>query len=259
MIDDLLVALFAFMASFLVGVTSIGGVLVVPGLVFAFGYGVHDAITATLLAGLPGGILALAMSLRRGTLDRRMCAALWLGALPGAFAGAALLPLIPAAALLWLVVAILLASGARSLVTHAQAHRDERTFVTPSLAAIGAGVGVLSAITGTGGPIWLMPILVWRYVAPLTAVALCQAIVVPIAVFASLGNFATGDIDLRLALILALPGVAGIFAGVRVAHALRIVWLHRAVALVMIATGMVIAARLLLVAVAPDVILQRLP
>ena len=90
-----------------------------------------------------------------------------------------------------------------------------------------------------------MPILAWRRVAPLTAVAICQAITVPICAFASLGNFLTGAFDLRVAAILAIVQIFGVYTGVRVAHALPVPWLRRAVALMMIISGIAIALRLL--------------
>jgi uncharacterized membrane protein YfcA len=221
-------------------------VLVVPALVFGLGVGLHEAIGATLLSFRPSGLVALAISLRRGTLDRAMCAALWAGALPGALAGALALPFLPQRALLWLLVTILVASSLHSLARRPKVAGAKPALGASTLASIGAGVGAVSAITGTGGPISLMPILTWRQVAPLTAIAMCQAITVPISVFASIGNALTGVIDLRVAAILALSKTVGIFVGVRLAHVLPVAWLRRAVALMMLISGIVIALRLLL-------------
>jgi uncharacterized membrane protein YfcA len=53
------------------------------------------------------------------------------------------------------------------------------------LAAIGAGVGYVSALTGTGGPVSLMPVLLALKVDVLSAVGLGQAIQVPIGALAT--------------------------------------------------------------------------
>ncbi len=245
MTGDVLVALLGFFTALIVGVTSVGGVLVVPALVFGLGVDIHTAISAALLSFLPSAIVTLVVGLRRGTLERTMCAALWLGALPGALVGALALPWVPADALLWLIVVLLIVSALRSLAVLVVAGDDQQRLSAPVLATIGMSVGAVSAITGTGGAVSLMPILAWRHVAPLTAVVMCQTITVPISAFATLGNAMTGTIDLRIASILAVAQIFGIFVGVRIAHALPVAWLQRAVALMMIVSGIAIAVRLL--------------
>ncbi|MBM3479153.1 MAG: hypothetical protein FJX69_08040 [Alphaproteobacteria bacterium] len=78
------------------------------------------------------------------------------------------------------------------------------------MAALGLFVGIVSALTGTGGPVTLMPILAWRGVDPRRAVPLCQMITPPIAILASLGYAVAIDPDWRLVGLLALSSTAGL-------------------------------------------------
>lgn len=113
-----------------------------------------------------------------------------------------------------------------------------------TLTGVGFIVGVGSALTGTGGPTLLLPLLVWLRVPMLTAVGLAQAIQLPVAALATLGNAAHGDIDWRLSVALAVALSAGVVAGAKVAHALPSATLARAVAVLLIAAGLLFAATL---------------
>jgi len=114
-----------------------------------------------------------------------------------------------------------------------------------TLTGVGFVVGVGSALTGTGGPTLLLPLLVWLRVPMLTAVGLAQAIQLPVAALATLGNAAHGDIDWRLSVALAVALSAGVVAGAKVAHALPSATLARAVAVLLIAAGILMAGDLL--------------
>jgi len=85
---------------------------------------------------------------------------------------------------------------------------------------IGAVVGFGSAITGTSGPVILLPLLFFAEFPSLYALGLAQGIQIPIAVAATIGNliFSFEDIDwLIWALLASTLGVA-IPLGVAGAH-----------------------------------------
>ncbi len=159
----LAILLIGFVATFLVGVSSIGGVLVLPALVSGLGVPAYDAIPAAMLSFIVPSLIALVIVRRRGDLDLRASATLWSGAIPGALMGGLILPWIPVRLLLWAIVVILLASAVRVLGGGGgAASRTGGTMSPLGLAVAGLVVGLVSALTGTGGPITLMPILGWR-------------------------------------------------------------------------------------------------
>lgn len=214
---DFAIAAVGLVAGFLVGLTSIGGVLVLPALVLILGVSPHSAIPATMVAFIAPAAIGLLIVHRQGQIDMRAVAALWFGAVPGAFAGASLLPWVPGAVLLWAIAAMLAASATRALARRpAMSGADAR----PSAAALGVSglaVGAVSALTGTGGPVTLMPLLSWHGVDPRRAVPLCQAIALPIAVFASFGYAVGTDLDWRLVGWLAAATTVGVVLGARAA------------------------------------------
>ena len=111
------------------------------------------------------------------------------------------------------------------------------------LAGIGAAVGIGSALTGTGGPVLLVPLLMWLGVPVLTAVGLSQAVQVPIALMASLGNFWTGSLELPLTALLSIGVTFGSAVGARIAHAVPAHFLTRLVAVALVLVGAIVAVQ----------------
>ena len=113
-----------------------------------------------------------------------------------------------------------------------------------ALAVLGLGTGFVSAMTGTGGPVVLVPLLLARDLPVLTAVGLGQTIQIPIAALATLAALALGALALGPAAILAagigLGSLTGSWFGQRMATAS----LRRFAALILIATGAFVLVRL---------------
>jgi uncharacterized membrane protein YfcA len=104
------------LVSSLLGVA--GGELIIPTLIFGFGVDIRTAGTASLIISLPAVAVGVLRHARAGGYqDRAMLAKIGapmaLGSVAGAFAGAALLPFVPVAALKLLLGAILLAASVK--------------------------------------------------------------------------------------------------------------------------------------------------
>jgi uncharacterized protein len=113
------------------------------------------------------------------------------------------------------------------------------------LVILGASVGFGSAMTGTGGPLLLVPLLVWLRVPILATIGLSQAIQLPIAALATAGNLMAGQLDLMLGLTLGAALTVGSLAGARLAHVVSTVVLTRFVGVLMLAVGVMIIVRLI--------------
>lgn len=228
----------------LIGCIGIGGVLLVPSLVYIGGLDVHTAIASCMFSYLFSGAIGAIAFARRRSIRWSMCGWLCAGAMPGAYAGALSLPLIPGVALELLITGLILFVGANAL-RHEPAQQSASIELSAlPLAAIGFITGAGSALSGTGGPLLLVPILVWLHVPVLTAVGLSQVIQLPVAALATLGNATHGSIDFLVGAGIAVLLMAGVALGARLAHRISAATLKRMVAIALLAVGALLLARL---------------
>jgi uncharacterized membrane protein YfcA len=205
----------ALFAGLLVGLTGIGGVLLVPVLTGAAGLPLERAVAACMLGFLFSGLYAAFIHLRRARLPLRPVAALCLAAACGAALGAATLDWLPALGVRLFVAALALASGLHALASrHASGGRIPGAVL---LGFLGLLVGYGSAISGTGGPVMLIPILLALGTPVPAAIALGVAAGMPITAAATAVYAVEGRIDVMLALTLAALLVTGTWAGARLA------------------------------------------
>lgn len=227
----------ALVAGVLVGLTSIGGVLLVPALTELEGLAVERAVAASLLACLLAGAVAAFVHLRRTRLDAALLAVLCAAAGLGAAAGAAALGAVPAAAVRLLVAALAVSSGLHALLRHAPHAHGTRLPGKPAMGLLGFVVGAGSALSGTGGPVMLVPVLLALGMPAAPAVALGVSAQIPITLAATLVNAAGGRLDWLLGASLGALLTAGTLAGAWLAARLPARRLAQAVGLVLVATG----------------------
>ncbi len=244
MFFSLTLSLAIIIIGILIGNVGIGGVLLVPALKYLGDVAIHVAIPACNLSYIVTGTVGAVIYARHGAIDWNMAVRVCLGALPGAFLGAFLLPFVPAFVLETGIALLILFSGIHSL-----ASRQHETGLQPpalgnSLLVIGFATGVGSALSGTGGPLLLVPVLIWLRVPILTAIGLSQVIQIPISLMATLGNTMYGQIDFKLSAGLALMLAGGSVAGARLAHVIPTDTLKKGVCVLMVLVGLFILFRL---------------
>jgi uncharacterized membrane protein YfcA len=103
--------------------------------------------------------------------------------------------------------------------------------------------GFISALSGTGGPLVLVPILIWLDFQVLTAVGLSQVIQLPIALLATAGNLLYDSLDVALGGFLAIGLAVGVWAGAQIAHAMPRTALRRMVSVVLVVVGVLICIK----------------
>jgi len=222
-----------------IGTTSIGGVLVVPALSSLLGVPLPEAIAASSLAFLVTGAYALTGSASGALSHLRRDAPLMLTALLGAGAGAALTAWAPGDAVRSWIGLLALASGAHALW---RLHRPDPRADHPwpdlgGQVALGLGVGLGSALSGTGGPVMLLPILMLMRRPLSRAIVAAQVIQMPIAIAASATHALAGRLDWRLGATIAVALLLGAWAGRRLARRANPRPLQAATAAVLLATG----------------------
>jgi uncharacterized protein len=236
------VLVLALVSGLFIGCIGIGGVLLVPVLNL-IGVEVHSAIAASMFSYIFAGAIGAFLYARQGSIAWTSAAWLGAGAMPGAYAGARLAAALGGDVLLLLIGAVVMFAGLRSLWRRSGGAAAERNLAGPALLVIGAAIGLASAVTGTGGPLLLVPLLLALRLPVLPAIGLSQAIQLPIATLASVGNFASGVLDLRLAVLLSLGVAVGTGLGAHAAHALPKPFLTRLVAIVLLLVGALVIVR----------------
>lgn len=230
----------------MIGCIGIGGVILVPALAYLGGVPIHAAIAAAMAGYILTGLVGTLVFARKGTIRWDLSGALWLGAMPAALAGALAASRAPTGLLEAVIGATTLLSGVQSLATR-QSDMAENAGAGLSrqrLTAIGAGVGFVSAVSGTGGPLALVPVLMWLELPVLLVIGLAQAIQLPIALLATAGNLYAGTVDLMLGGLLGIGLSAGSWAGARLAHSLPRAMLRGFVSAVLLIVGAAILIKI---------------
>jgi uncharacterized membrane protein YfcA len=232
-----LIALLGLTSGLMIGCIGIGGVILVPALVFLADIPIKIGIPAAMAAYILSGIVATAVFASHKSIHWGMTLWLCIGAAPAAFAGAWSVsianPRILEAGLGFLTFA----SGLNSLRRHDEAHASGVNLSNKVLLPIGAVTGFLSSVSGTGGPLVLVPILISMSVPVLTAVGLSQAVQLPVAIAATFGNVLYGKLDLVLVGVLAATLTVGSWYGARLAHVVPRAILRGIVSAVLVIVG----------------------
>lgn len=103
--------------------------------------------------------------------------------------------------------------------------------------------GLASAITGTGGPVILVPILLLLGVAPIVAIAVSQGVQLPVVLAGSVGYLQTGLVDVRLGTLLGLVAALGAVGGAMVAPRVPAAGLRPIMAVACLVAGVLLVVR----------------
>jgi uncharacterized protein len=239
-----LVLIAALVVGVLIGCVGIGGVLLPPALVYLGGFGFHAAAATSTWAFLFCGAAGTLSYSGRRSIDWRMAAWLGAGVVPTAFVGALANAALPEGLLMAILAALMVLTGTDALLRSPDdAGRTSRRLGAPALLAVGAFVGFGSALTGTGGAVLLVPILLLLRTPVLASVGAAQAVALPIVGFSTAGYVLYGSVDFALGTAAGLVGAVGVVVGARIAHAAPAAALRRVVATALLCVGLLIAAR----------------
>jgi uncharacterized protein len=235
------ITILGLLSGLMIGCIGIGGVILVPALVFLGGIPIKIGIPAAMLAYILPSLVATFIFARNKSIQWSMAAWLCAGAAPTAFAGAWAVSIVDARILEIMLGLLTFLSGINALWMRHASH-EMNNLSSTVLVGIGAGTGFLSSFSGTGGPLVLVPVLISLKLPALMAIGLSQAIQLPVALAATIGNFLYGEFDLKLAGILAASLTVGSWYGAKLAHSLPRDKLRLIVSLALVATGVYILA-----------------
>jgi uncharacterized protein len=238
--DPAWIALLGSLAGLMIGCIGIGGVILVPALVFVAGIAIQIAIPAAMFAYILSGLVATYVFARHRSIDWRMATWLCIGGTPAAFAGAWGVSMIDGRLLAGCLGLLTLLSGLNSLRPQIHAPSDHAKLSRPVLVVIGTVAGFLSSLTGTGGPLVLVPALLSVRLGALASVGLSQIFQLPVAIAATVGNIIYGKLDLVLGAILAVTLSVGSWFGAKLAHVVPRDTLRGIVCAALVIIGLVI-------------------
>jgi uncharacterized membrane protein YfcA len=227
-------ALLVLVAGWLGGACGIGGVLMVPALAAFEGVDPHKAIAATSVAFATMGALAYLRFRHEG---RPMVGGVTLMAAtaPGAALGGLLVHAIPAGHLMTALALLLIGSGLHGLRRAARGEGAELARVP--MACIGFVVGLGSALTGTGGAVLLMPILLTLRQPLQATIASSIVVQLPIGSFGVIGHLAARAVEFSLAAQLSVLLIAGAAAGRWCADRVSVGLLRHVVTFMLVGVG----------------------
>ncbi|MBS0219633.1 MAG: sulfite exporter TauE/SafE family protein [Proteobacteria bacterium] len=236
MLDPLLIVL-SFLVAVLVGSTGIGGLLLAPTISLYSGVPIQVALPASMVALLLSGVVGTLIFGGKGSIVWPHALPLAIGAAPGAFLGSFALSRMPSNAAQLVIAILAVLSGIHSMRNLRRPATDSRFLGVKVLVGTGLVTGFLSALTGSSGPLVLLPILLFMNANMIEALGLAQMIQIPIGLFATVGYLAFGRIDLTLAASTSIAVVAGATVGALGVHSFPIGLLRVIGALTLISAG----------------------
>jgi uncharacterized membrane protein YfcA len=237
------VGLVAGVASGLLGIG--GGLLLVPGLLW-LGFAQHEAHATSLAAIVLIAAASVVPFALGGEVNPGAGALLAVGAVVGAYVGAAVTDRMPERGLrlsfvaLAVVVAGLLLAGVQPSPGGVAIGPVE----VAGLAAIGLAIGGVSAVLGVGGGVVFVPALVLAFgLSQQAAEGTSLVAIVPTALAGTLRHARSGRTEWRTGAALGLGGIVGGVAGAGLALLLPGPVLQRVFALVLVVIAVRLARR----------------
>ena len=247
MIPTAWLLLSALAVGMLIGATRIGGVLLIPALVVFAGLGIHEAMATALFTFIFTGIAGSWMFQRRGSIDWRITAWICSGAALLGFIGSWINSLSQPGILRVLLAVLIIFAGTNALVSWRGVRQplfEARSRSEQSvLAGIGSIAGFGSGLTGAGGPVLSVPLMVLFGFPALTAVGTSQVLQIVSATSGTLGSLEFGTVNFMVAAPVTLCEIVGVVLGVRVSHAVHGNTLRACVCVLCIGIGLLLLVR----------------
>jgi hypothetical protein len=237
----------AALVGLFIGAVGVGGVLLIPFLAMLGDLGIHAAAATALFTFLFTGLFGTWLFHGRGSINWRLTLPVCVGAVLFGYLGSAVAAQIPPRALAITIAAIIVGAGAYVFMPPRgplRIARDGRgRGDVAMLVAVGAAAGFGSGLSGAGGPLFSVPLMVILGFAPLAAVGASQVLQIIASVSGSLAALQDARIDFALAAWVTGFELLGVAAGVRVAHAVSANALRRVAGTLCVAVGALMLVR----------------
>ncbi|HJF15823.1 MAG TPA: sulfite exporter TauE/SafE family protein [Enteractinococcus helveticum] len=200
-----------------------GGIIVLPALVYLFGYYTRIAAGTSLLAVVLPAIVGVISYAIEGNLDLLMAVLLATGSIVGAPIGSWLLTVLPQRAVRWgfIVFMLLVIASLFVVIPSRDAVVEMDWLLGAGLVALGLFTGVMSGLLGIGGGVIIVPLLVVLFGASdLVAKGTSLLVVIATGMSGTVANVRRKNVDPPAALVIGGAAALATPVGVWTAHAL---------------------------------------
>lgn len=236
-----LLALVACIVGVFIGAVGVGGVLLIPALNTLGGLSVHASSATALCTFFFTGLFGTFLFQRRGSIDWRIALPVCASALVFSFVGAMVNSMLQARSLAIVIATIIVIVGIYILLPTKQNIQPlvgaNSPWQRPLLLAVGAVAGFGSGLSGAGGPVFSVPIMLLLGFQPLVAIGVSQVLQITSAASGTLANFHYGSIEFVTAGWVTVVELLGVMVGVRAAHVANVRQLRVAAALLCVVVG----------------------
>lgn len=237
-------ALSCLVVGFLCGATSIGGILLIPAIQYSTGMPLAMASGTALCSFFFTGMVGTWIHWHSGRLERSLAVPQCVGALVFGCLGALTKYIVGVVALNTILALFIIAAGAAAL----RPPRPLRSMESEKgrfryLLFVGSFAGFMAGLTGMGGPILSIPLMIIMGFAPLATVAAAQPFQLVACFSGTIGNIVLDQINWSLALLSVMLQSIGVWAGICVARRMDTSRLKIALAFLCIFTGVMMLFR----------------
>jgi uncharacterized membrane protein YfcA len=215
-----------FLMGIVLGFTGTGGSgFIIALLVVAFGVPIHTALGVSLASMVFSTLTGSISHIREGNVQTRIGLLMGSFGALGAYAGTWISSGIDSDRLVWMTGSMLILSGIliwlRTRMVSKQVDGTQETFSMPmpfwfSIIFSGIGTGLLSGVFGIGStPFIQLALLILFGLSLRHAVGTTMLVIMPIAIFASVGFMQTGHFDWLLLLQVTVGTMTGSYLGAK--------------------------------------------
>lgn len=241
-----LLALSSFLIGAIIGASGVGGVLLIPALMFFGGLETHEAMATALFSFFFTGVVGTWIYHRYGSFDWKVTLPVLAGSFISSYAGAHVGSLATGPQLDALLAAIIILSSLYSMLSFKRAHLAEKLSSGQNgmlLFGIGLFTGFFCGMTGAGGGIISVPAMLIFGYAALPTIATSQVLQSIVSLSGSASTVASGFVMFSMVWWVTLCELAGVLVGVRIAHAVPVTRLKKSVTWICLCIGLIIGAR----------------
>ncbi len=223
-----------FLAGVMIGICGIAGFLLPMLYSSVLAFAVSDSLALSFFAFLISGLIGSVNFYKKGNLDLNFSINIGLGSIFGAFRGVQLNSFIPTTSAKLILNLVVLVSGLVILFRKNEEKEAQSQLLSSKLFIFLLGVltAIICALSGAGGPVLVMPLLVGLGIRVHKAIGIALFDSVFIAVPAFIGYYSTRETELIFLLILvAITHGAGVLLGSFNAHKINAKPLKKGVAI----------------------------
>lgn len=235
------------LVGFFIGSVGVGGVILIAALALLGGMDIHLASATALFTFLFTGIIGTWLFYRRGSIDWRVTVPVCAGSVVFSYIGAMVSSYVAPRPLALIIASIIVFAGIYVMLPSRHGEGAYRTGHGSSeqvlLACVGAVAGFASGLSGAGGPVFSVPLMMALGFVPLAAIGTSQVLQIVVAAAGTAGNLQFGAIDFFTAAWVAPLSLFGVVLGTRAAHAVSMTVLRRMAAALCVVVGLLMLVR----------------